>query len=305
MNLRSDIPAGLDGERVDRVVALLTGVSRTSASDLINSGSVRLGGNTVATRSSRVGEGQQIEIDWVEPSPIVLQADPSVSVSVVHADDDVIVLDKAAGVVVHPGSGMTGGTLVQGLLAIFPEIAGIGEPDRPGIVHRIDKGTSGLLVVARSQHAYVHLSDQLARHTVERRYQALVWGHPGATAGLIDAPLGRSPRDPLRRAVVSGGKPARTRYRVVQCFDHPIRCALLNCELETGRTHQIRIHLRAIKHAVLGDQQYGHREAHSLPLERQWLHAAVLGFEHPASGIQLRFESPLPADLAATLAILR
>ena len=192
------------------------------------------------------------------------------------------------------------GTLVNGLLARYPELAGVGDPGRPGIVHRLDKGTSGLLVVARTQAAYDGLVAQLAAHTAERRYLALVWGHPASAAGLVDAPIGRSPRDPLKMAVVADGREARTRYQVRETFDRPAPTALLDCRLETGRTHQIRVHLAAIGHPVVGDATYGGVRP-ALDVPRPFLHAYRLSFDHPATGERLTFESPLPADLATIL----
>jgi 23S rRNA pseudouridine1911/1915/1917 synthase len=210
----------------------------------------------------------------------------------------VVVVDKPAGLVVHPGHGQPRGTLVNGLVARYDDLPG--DPERPGVVHRIDKGTSGLIVVARSERAWNALRTQVAAHEMDRAYLALVAGHPESSQGLIDAPLARHPTDPLRRAVVPSGKPARTRYRVME------RCAagtaLLRCELETGRTHQIRVHLAAIGHPVVGDVRYGGAR---LDIGRPFLHAAELGFDHPVSGERLSFTAPLPADLAATLAAQR
>jgi 23S rRNA pseudouridine1911/1915/1917 synthase len=227
-----------------------------------------------------------------------------VEVPVVHVDDDVIVVDKPADLVVHPGSGNLDQTMVNGLLARFPELATVGDPERPGIVHRLDRGTSGLLVVARTPEAYESLVDQLAERTVERRYRTLVWGHPASPRGVVDAPIGRSPKHPTKMAVTERGKPARTSYEVVRTFDRPVEVAELECRLETGRTHQIRVHLSAIGHSVVGDDRYrGVRESLSCP--RPFLHAERLGFAHPVTGDRLTFESPLPADLQAVLDRLR
>jgi 23S rRNA pseudouridine1911/1915/1917 synthase len=225
------------------------------------------------------------------------QPDATVHFRVVFADADVLVVDKPAGLVVHPGSGNTEGTLVNGLLALAPEIADVGDPARPGIVHRLDAGTSGLLVVARSRAAYTVLVADLAARRVGREYLALVWGHPEAPAGLIDAPVGRHPRDPTRMAVVGEGRAARTRFEVVRRFATP-QVALLRCHLETGRTHQIRVHMAAAGHPIVGDGTYGGQRA-QLPLSRPFLHAAGLVLHHPVSGQELAFTSPLPADLHA------
>jgi 23S rRNA pseudouridine1911/1915/1917 synthase len=301
-----EVPGPLDGERLDRVVAMVLDVSRARAAALVTGGEVTLDGEPVTVRSARVRAGQDLAVAWAGPAgPDPLAADPAVPVVVVHADADVIVVDKPAGVVVHPGSGVTGATLVNGLLARFPELGAIGAPDRPGIVHRLDRGTSGLLVVARSAVAYAALVDQLAGHHVQRRYLALVGGHVEADAGLIDAPLGRSSRDPTRRAVRHDGQPARTRYRAEERFDRPVAATLVTCELETGRTHQIRAHFQAVGHPVVGDDRYGGRPVDRLPAGRPFLHAAALGFDHPVSGEPLLFESPLPADLAGALAEFR
>ncbi len=211
-------------------------------------------------------------------------------------------VDKPAGLVVHPGSGRRSGTLVNGLLASHPELADVGsDRARPGIVHRLDKGTSGLLLVARTNVAFERLVAALGSRTVHRRYHALVWGHPRATQGLVDAPVGRSANDPTRMTVTERGKPARTRYEVGRRFDQPVPVAELVCDLETGRTHQIRVHLRSIGHPVVGDVRYGGARQ-SLPLARPFLHAERLALDHPVSGAPLTFESPLPADLAEVLA---
>jgi 23S rRNA pseudouridine1911/1915/1917 synthase len=222
-------------------------------------------------------------------------------VPVVFADDHVIVIDKPAGLVVHPGAGNETGTMVHGLLARFPEVADVGEADRPGVVHRLDTGTSGLLVVARSPVAYDSLVEQLSGRSVERVYMVLVWGAVAADAGLVDAPLARGSRDPTRMAVSAGGKEARTRYQVDRRFETPAPLTLLECRLETGRTHQIRAHLAAIGHPVVGDDRYRGDRPKVLAAPRPFLHARLLAFDHPATGERLTFESPLPPDLAALL----
>jgi 23S rRNA pseudouridine1911/1915/1917 synthase len=206
---------------------------------------------------------------------------------------------------VHPGAGRSTGTLVHGLLAAYPEIAGVGgDPSRPGIVHRLDKGTSGLLLVARTPRAHEALVAALSARSVHRRYRALVWGHVAAASGLIDAPIGRSAREPTRMSVDVRGKEARTRYEVLRHATEPVEVTELACTLETGRTHQIRVHLRSIGHPVVGDARYdGNRQ--SLPLHRPFLHAEGLALDHPVTGQPLRFESPLPADLQAVLSSLR
>lgn len=303
------VTAALDGERVDRLIALVAGVARAEASTLVEEGAVTSAGRVVTARSHRVREGDELEIRLPErAAPAGLEPDASVEVAVVHVDDQVIVVDKPAGLVVHPGSGNRSGTLVQGLLARFPDLAGPAWPDpgRPGVAHRLDKGTSGLLVVARTPEALVSLAAQLKERTVERRYLALVWGSVESDAGVIDAPLGRSAQDPLRMAVRADGRRAVTRYEVVRRYDGPA-ATLVACRLETGRTHQIRVHLAAIGHPVAGDDRYrgGGTRTSGLRLGRPFLHAERLAFDHPDSGERLSFSSPLPADLAPVLQLLR
>ena len=289
------VPRALAGERVDRVVALLTGLPRSQVADLVAAGRVRITGEPVLVRGRRVEEGDVVEVDLPEARNDRLTPDPSVPVTVVHADDAVIVVDKPAGVVVHPGAGQPGGTLVHGLLHHFPELAEVGEAARPGIVHRLDKGTSGLMVVARTAAAYAALTAQIRARDVERTYLALVVGRVSEGSGAVDAPVGRSSRDPTRMAVSSRGRAARTGYEVVERYTDPVAATLLECRLETGRTHQIRVHLAAIGHPVVGDTRYGRGQP--LPMSRPFLHAHRLAFDHPAQGGRRHFHSPLPADL--------
>ena len=304
--LREEVPAALAGERVDRVVAMLTGLPRAEVATLVESGAVHVGGTVVRRASRRLSKGEVVEVDVPEvvpPAPVA--GDPSVPFAVVYADDHVIVVDKPAGVVTHPGSGNREGTLVNGLVGRFADLAVLdtGDPDRPGIVHRLDAGTSGLLVVARTPDAYASLVDQLSRRAVERTYRALVLGHLEPASGLVDAPVGRSPGDPTRMAVTAGGREARTGYTVVRAFRDPVPTSELVCRLETGRTHQIRVHLAAIGHPVVGDERYGGARP-AFTLARPFLHAEELAFDHPASGERVRFNSPLPAELADVLAAL-
>jgi 23S rRNA pseudouridine1911/1915/1917 synthase len=303
--MREVLPAAFAGERVDRVVATLTGLTRAEVAELVAAGAVRLRGRTVTARSARVEEGDELEVHVPErrEGGIVALPEGSVVVPVVHVDDEVIVVDKPADLVVHPGAGHRSGTMVQGLLARFPELAHVGEPERPGIVHRLDKGTSGLLVVARTTAAYESLVGQLSARTVERRYLALVWGVPDPPRGMVDAPVGRSRRDPTRMAVSASGREARTTYEVLHAWADPVEAALLACRLETGRTHQIRVHLAAIGHPVVGDPRYGGRRA-ALACPRPFLHAHQLAFDHPGTGDRVRFEARLPDDLVAVRARL-
>jgi 23S rRNA pseudouridine1911/1915/1917 synthase len=304
--LVEEVPAALAGERVDRAVALLCGCTRSEATQALAAGLVRVGGRVVAKASHRLVEGEELRVD-ADPHRVEeeLVADPSVDLEVVHCDDDVIVIDKPPGLVVHPGPGHRGSTLVHGLLARFPELAPpggepVGQPERPGLVHRLDRGTSGLLVVARNDDAYESLVAQLSSHAVERTYTALVWRHPEHARGVIDAPIGRSRRNPLRMTVTMEGRPSRTHYEVDRTFAEPVSTALLTCELETGRTHQIRVHLASIGHPVVGDETYGgHRPGFGAP--RPFLHARRLSFVHPGTGDDATFTSPLPADLGAVL----
>lgn len=298
------VPAALAGERLDRVVSILADVSRSVAASVIEAGGVSVDGVVTSGGKVRLTEGQEVAVDPAAiPSVGPPTADPDVVFPVLYEDDHVIVVDKPAGLVVHPGAGNPDGTLVNGLLARFPELAAIGEPERPGIVHRLDAGSSGLLVVARTQQALDHLIAQFADHEAARVYIALVWGHPQAAHGVIDAPVGRSRRDPLRMAVVADGRHARTEYRVLDRFDRPGELSLLECRLETGRTHQIRVHLSSIHHPLVGDPIYGQRRP-KLGLDRPFLHAAELAFDHPGTGERVTFTSELAPDLAQRLSTL-
>ncbi len=295
------VPAALDGQRLDRIVALVADVSRSDAATLIAAGGAFVDGVVATSGKVRLVEGQRVD---VEPAalPVVPMpaADPSVDFGVVHVDDAVIVIDKPAGLVVHPGAGNADGTLVNGLLARFPELEGVGERIRPGIVHRLDAGSSGLLVVARTQDAADRLIEQFADHSATRRYEALVWGVPEAPHGIIDGPIGRDRGDPLKMAVVANGRYARTDYQVVGTYSSPALVSRLECRLETGRTHQIRVHLSSIGHPLVGDPVYGQRKP-TLGLTRPFLHAAELAFDHPLTGERVTFHSPLAADLQAWL----
>ncbi len=295
-----EIPSLLAGERLDRIVSLIAEISRADAAETVANGGVSVDGAVVRSGKIRLDEGQVVEVDRSAiPRDEPPGPDASVSVVVVFEDQHVIVVDKAPGIVVHPGAGNPTGTLVNGLLARFPEIAAVGDPLRPGIVHRLDVGTSGLLVVARSAEAYDALVEAMSEHEVSRHYVALAWGHLDAPSGTIDAAIGRDPRDPLKMAVVTSGKHARTHYSVEKEFTEP-EVSLLACELDTGRTHQIRVHLAAVGHPVVGDATYGGQRA-SLMMDRPFLHAGRLSFEHPVTHEVLAFESPLPGDLLDVL----
>lgn len=308
------IPEALRGERLDRALALLTGLSRSEVNDLIDAGQVHLGSRPVTARSRRLQPGEEVVVvgGTARTARDTPAAQAEVVFEVVWSDQDVVVVDKPAGLVVHPGSGNSQGTLVNGLLARFPDMAdsfsGSEEPERPGVVHRLDKGTSGLLVFARHPKALTFLQQQMADRSAGREYLALVAGDLDSDSGLIDAPLGRSPNDPVRMQVQAGGRRARTGYEVVERFGSPSPCCLVRCRLETGRTHQIRVHFASIGHPVIGDDRYGtarRAAGEPLPAGRQFLHAALLSFDHPSTGERLTFESQLPGDLSSVLSDLR
>lgn len=303
MMTHDTIPSALAGERLDRIVSLMTDRSRADAAALVAAGGAAVDGTVVTSGKLRLVEGQDVVIDSsFFPEAEVPQPETGIAYERVFVDDHLVVVNKPAGLVVHPGAGNTTGTLVNALLADEPAIATIGEPHRPGIVHRLDVGTSGLMVVAKSQLAYIALVDALSRHDVQRTYTTLVWGALDNPVGVIDAPIGRDHRDPMRMAVVVDGKTARTHYRVLREARSPL-VSLLECQLETGRTHQIRVHLAAIGHPVVGDGTYGGgREAIAVP--RPFLHSSTLGFVHPVTHQPLSFTAPLPADLTAAVADL-
>ncbi len=302
------VPASLDGVRVDRAVALLADVSRSAVDVLVGAGRVTVDGRAVTSRSTKLAEGQTLEVDRpdevVDPGPV---GDPTVEFTVVHVDDDIVVIDKPAGLVVHPGAGHRTGTLVHGLVARYPELSALSaevgsEPDRPGIVHRLDRGTSGLMVVARTPDAYHSLVHQLSEREVSRTYRALVLGTVEGESGVVDAPIGRSVSSPTRMAISRKGKDARTRYQVEERFSLPAPTTLVRASLETGRTHQIRVHLSAIGHPVVGDEPYS--QGRSLPgatINRPFLHAYALAFDHPRTGERVSWTAELPDDLAAQL----
>jgi 23S rRNA pseudouridine1911/1915/1917 synthase len=294
------VPAALAGERLDRAVATITGWSRSEVQALVDAGLVLVAG-APARKSRRLEVGEVVEL-LGHPEPVALPGPEPVPLELRHVDDDVIVLAKPAGLVVHPGAGHSSGTLVHGLLAQFPEIAAVGDPVRPGIVHRLDRDTSGLLIVARSPRAYDALVDALAARDIERRYLALVWGEPASSRGVVDAPIGRSQRRRTRMTVRATGREARTAYEVRESWPEA-RVALLECQLETGRTHQIRVHLAAIGHPVVGDAAYGGNRS-GIVLDRPFLHARSLQFVHPVSGETMSFDEPLAPELTAVLEAL-
>jgi 23S rRNA pseudouridine1911/1915/1917 synthase len=290
------VPLELAGSRLDGALAkLMPGESRSRLARLIEEGHVLVDGVTARGRM-KLKSGEAVEVTlYPRPSTRAFHAQ-DIPLEVIHEDGDVMVVDKPPGLVVHPGSGNWEGTMLNALLHHAPGIEAL---PRAGIVHRLDKDTSGLLVVAKNEAAQIDLVRQLQARTVKRTYLALVRGHVGA-GGKVDSPIGRHPVHRTRMAVVAGGKPAITHYRVRESLPHH---TLLECDLETGRTHQIRVHLASIGHPVEGDPVYARRGA--TDLKRQALHAWKLAFRHPASGETVRFESPLPADLRAAIKALK
>jgi 23S rRNA pseudouridine1911/1915/1917 synthase len=315
------VPAASAGERLDRFLAAAqTDLSRSRLQAIIRGGGVRVNG-APARAALRLKSGDRIAIELPAPRVVRLTPEP-VPLAIVYEDDDLIVIDKPAGLVVHPGAGVERGTLVHALLHHCPAIADVGGAGRPGIVHRLDKDTSGLMVAAKSARAYRALVEALRRHEVRRVYRALVWGSPGASSGVIEGAIGRDPRDRKRMAVVrpgprARGKPARTRWRLVHRYG-PVSEVELG--LDTGRTHQIRVHLAHLGLPVVGDPVYGGRAKKQLSgagaerslagalldrLSRQALHASELELDHPVTGRRLNFKSPIPPDFALALEALQ
>lgn len=293
-----EVPPALDGARVDKAIAELLGLSRARASLVVASG-VRLD-DIEAKPSDRVRGGQTIVCEIPERAAGLVPEE--MELDILFEDDEIVVVDKRPGVVVHPGGGGAGGTLAAGLLHRYPDLAGVGAVDRWGLVHRLDKDTSGVILVARTPRAFADLTGQLRRREVTRKYTALVEGSMEAPTGTIEAPIGPDPAQPSRRAVRHGGKPARTHYELVRYFEAS-DASLLVVKLETGRTHQIRVHLSAIEHPVAGDRAYGATRK-DLGSPRTFLHASRLEFTHPATGDRLEVEAPLPNDLSAVLEAL-
>ncbi len=297
------VPDGLDGLRLDVAIARLFGFSRTAAAALIDTGQVSVDGAQPA-RSAKVRGGSWLELRLPEhdTGPAAAPA-PVDGLIVLHDDEDVVVIDKPIGVAVHPSPGWTGPTVVQGLAAMGYRVATSGAAERQGIVHRLDVGTTGVMVVAKSERAYSHLKRAFKARTVDKRYSALVQGHPDPTRGTIDAPIDRHPGADYKFAVVADGRPSVTHYATEEAFR---AATLLDVHLETGRTHQIRVHMAAIRHPCVGDTTYGADPvlAKRLGLNRQWLHARELAFEHPGTGAELRVSAPLPVDLQHALDVL-
>lgn len=303
--MREEIPNALEGQRVDRVAALMTGLSRSAVARLISQGDVNRNGQRVENGSDRVALGDQLEVNVParEEAPTALIADGDVQFEIVHEDESVIVINKPIGLVVHPGAGRSNSTLAHGLLARYPEIVQVGEPNRPGIVHRLDRDTSGLLICARTSEALTQLSQDLAARRIHRSYLTIVSGCPEAPKGTIDAPIGRSRRARTKMTVTEDGREARTHYEVLETWRYPKEASLLKCTLETGRTHQIRVHLRAINCPVLGDSTYGKRDPFGIG--RPLLHSAEISFLHPLNKEEMRFQCKPPADFDKALSAFR
>ena len=296
--MRVVVSEDLDGARADRAVATLCDVSRSVAKRAIEAGDV-IRADQALRPSDAVAAGDELSVT-IETSVNEVKADVTVDFAVAFEDDRILVVDKPAGLVVHPGAGTAGGTLANGLLGRYRWAADLGADHRWGIVHRLDRETSGLLMVAKTVDSHRYLQDALRERAVSRRYRALATGAFGSTTGTIEAPIGRDPSNPTRMAVTSAGRPARTHYRTVAAWDEP-EATLLAIELETGRTHQIRVHLQAIDHPVVGDPGYRPQHPLTVAVGRTWLHAAELVFPHPGGRGPVTVTSALPDDLVASL----
>ena len=296
------VPDGLEGSRVDAALAKMLGFSRSFAAEIIEAGGVAVDGRT-AGKSDRLSAGAWIEVSWEPRAEAVIVPIAVDDLGIVHDDDDIVVVDKPAGVAAHPSVGWNGPTVLGALAAAGFRISTSGAAERAGVVHRLDVGTSGLMVVAKSEHAYTELKRAFHDREVEKVYHALVQGHPDPFAGTIDAPIGRHPRSDWKFAVTAGGKPSVTHYETLEAWR---AATLLEIHLETGRTHQIRVHMAAQRHPCVGDPLYGAdpRISERLGLTRQWLHAVRLGFVHPATREPVEFSSPYPADLRHALDVV-
>jgi 23S rRNA pseudouridine1911/1915/1917 synthase len=297
------VPDGLEGERIDAALSRLFGFSRTRAAELILAGEVEVDGKLPA-KSDRVQAGAWLEVTLPPPvtTPMPV-AEPVPGMTIVYEDDDIIVVNKPIGVAAHPTVGWTGPTVIGGLLGAGHTIATSGPAERQGIVHRLDANTTGAMAVAKSEHAYSALKRAFKERTVDKRYHALVQGHPDPFRGTVDAPIDRHPAGEGKFAVVAGGKPSVTHYDTIEAFR---AASLLDIKLETGRTHQIRVHMSALRHPCVGDMLYGADPtlAARLGVTRQWLHAVSLGFEHPATGAWMSFSTDYPQDLRKALDIV-
>jgi len=298
------VPDGLAGERVDAAMAQMFGLSRTRAAELISRGLVQVDG-AGAAKSDRVLAGATLDVTIpVEADPLVVVPEEVEGIQIIHDDPSIVVISKPVGVAVHPSPGWSGPTVVGHLAAAGFKIATSGASERQGIVQRLDVGTSGVMVICKSEHAYSVLKNAFRRRDVDKVYHALVQGHPDPLEGTVDAPIGRHPKADYKFAVTADGRPSVTHYSTLEAHRF---ASLLEVHLETGRTHQIRVHMAALKHPCLGDLTYGADPtlARRVGLERQWLHAVRLGFEHPETGEHVEYESPYPEDLAHALEVIR
>jgi 23S rRNA pseudouridine1911/1915/1917 synthase len=298
------LPDGLDGLRLDQAVARLFGLSRTVAASLVDSGEVRVNGQP-RSRSEKVGAGAWLEVALPAPAPSVVEvAEPVEGLVVVYADDDIVVVDKPVGVAAHPSPGWSGPTVTAGVAAMGHTVATSGAAERQGVVHRLDVGTTGLMVVAKSDYAYSVLKQAFRDRAVEKVYHAVVQGHLDPLRGTVDAPIDRHPSHDWKWAVISTGRPSVTHYDTIEACPG---ASLVRVELETGRTHQIRVHFSSLRHPCVGDLTYGADPtlAARLRLTRQWLHAHELAFAHPRTGEWVHLTSPYPDDLTHALDVLR
>lgn len=298
------VPDGLAGDRVDAVAARVSGYSRSRIETLIEEGSLRLDGTVVAKASQRVRGGELLELDDSAPAGVQVTPELADGVRIVFQDADLVVVDKPVGVAAHPSLGWEGPSVVEHLAAAGVQVSTSGAAERQGIVQRLDVGTSGLMVVAKSEIAYSVLKQAFRDRTVDKIYHALVQGHPDPFTGTIEAPIARHPGADWKMAIIEGGRHSVTHYETLEAHR---AATLLEIHLETGRTHQIRVHMAAIGHPCVGDPLYGADPtmAERLGLVRQWLHAVELGFTHPATGDEVRFTSTYPADLAHALELVR
>ncbi|CAB4626699.1 unannotated protein [freshwater metagenome] len=304
MSQSFEIDASLVGERVDTAIARLLGISRSAAAEVCETGGARIANKTLG-KSDRLSAGDLLVIDPPKAEqPLEVAPTPVDSLKIIYQDDDLIVIDKPAGVVAHPTVGFEGPTVAGALLARGIQLSTSGAQERQGIVQRLDVGTSGLMMLAKSELAYSRLKQAFRDRTIDKIYHAIIQGHPDPLEGTFDAPIARHPKAEFKFAVIEGGKPSVTHYKTLELFP---AVALCEVNLETGRTHQIRVHFSAFRHPLLGDTMYGAdpKLAKKLGIERQWLHAKELGFLHPISGEQMHFASEYPSDLAAVLEKLR
>ena len=298
------VPDSLSGERVDAALARMFGLSRTRAAELIGQGHVLLDGAETG-KSERVVPGAVLDVTIpVQSDPLEIKPQIVEGIRIIHDDDSIVVIDKPVGVAVHPSPGWSGPTVVGHLVAAGFRIATSGASERQGIVQRLDVGTSGVMVITKSEHGYSLLKNAFRNRTVDKTYHALVQGHPDPFEGTIDAPIGRHPKHDYKYAVMADGRHSVTHYSTIEAHRF---ATLLEVRLETGRTHQIRVHMSALKHPCVGDITYGADPtlAKRVGLERQWLHAMKLGFEHPDTGSYVEYASTYPDDLAHALEVVR